>query len=319
MIDTKSQILRKKYPVLAIAIALVAVVGTACASDTNSTPDDATVVITTTYALTFIAERIGGDRISLTQLVKPGVEAHDFEPAPSDVRAISESDLFIYNHPAFESWALNAAAAASGDNENSTVAVWTVNLEGEGEGHGGQEHERSTLDAHVWLNPLKAQEQADRILSALTEVDPDGSQIFTRNADALDIELRALDELIAAQLTNCDLYDVVVSHLAFGHMAERYGFNQIGLAGLSPEFESGPSQIATVIEKIDELGINHILQEPIVSVRLAETVSAETGAQLLVLHPLEVRTGDEASQDLSYIDIMKKNADALGTAMACAG
>jgi zinc transport system substrate-binding protein len=319
MIDTKSQILRKKYPVLAIAIALVAVVGTACASDTNSTPDDATVVITTTYPLTFIAERIGGDRISLTQLVKPGVEAHDFEPAPSDVRAISESDLFIYNHPAFESWALNAAAAASGDNENSTVAVWTVNLEGEGEGHGGQEHERSTLDAHVWLNPLKAQEQADRILSALTEVDPDGSQIFTRNADALDIELRALDELIAAQLTNCDLYDVVVSHLAFGHMAERYGFNQIGLAGLSPEFESGPSQIATVIEKIDELGINHILQEPIVSVRLAETVSAETGAQLLVLHPLEVRTGDEASQDLSYIDIMKKNADALGTAMACAG
>ena len=319
MIDTKSQILRKKYPVLAIAIALVAVVGTACASDTNSTPDDATVVITTTYPLTFIAERIGGDRISLTQLVKPGVEAHDFEPAPSDVRAISESDLFIYNHPAFESWALNAAAAASGDNENSTVAVWTVNLEGEGEGHGGQEHERSTLDAHVWLNPLKAQEQADRILSALTEVDPDGSQIFTRNADALDIELRALDELIAAQLTNCDLYDVVVSHLAFGHMAERYGFHQIGLAGLSPEFDSGPSQIATVIEKIDELGINHILQEPIVSVRLAETVSAETGAQLLVLHPLEVRTGDEASQDLSYIDIMKKNADALGTAMACAG
>jgi zinc transport system substrate-binding protein len=319
MIDTKSQILRKKYPVLAIAIALVAVVGTACASDTNSTPDDATVVITTTYPLTFIAERIGGDRISLTQLVKPGVEAHDFEPAPSDVRAISESDLFIYNHPAFESWALNAAAAASGDNENSTVAVWTVNLEGEREGHGGQEHERSTLDAHVWLNPLKAQEQADRILSALTEVDPDGSQIFTRNADALDIELRALDELIAAQLTNCDLYDVVVSHLAFGHMAERYGFNQIGLAGLSPEFESGPSQIATVIEKIDELGINHILQEPIVSVRLAETVSAETGAQLLVLHPLEVRTGDEASQGLSYIDIMKKNADALGTAMACAG
>ena len=317
MIDTKSQILRKKYPVLAIAIALVAVVGTACASDTNSTPDDATVVITTTYPLTFIAERIGGDRISVTQLVKPGVEAHDFEPAPSDVRAISESDLFIYNHPAFESWALNAAAAASGDNENSTVAVWTVNLEGEG--HGGQEHERSTVDAHVWLNPLKAQEQADRILSALTEVDPDGSQIFTRNADALDIELRALDELIAAQLTNCDLYDVVVSHLAFGHMAERYGFNQIGLAGLSPEFESGPSQIATVIEKIDELGINHILQEPIVSVRLAETVSAETGAQLLVLHPLEVRTSDEASQGLSYIDIMKKNADALGTAMACAG
>ena len=168
MIDTKSSILRRKYSVLAITIALVAVAGAACNSNINSTPDDATVVTTTTYPLTFIAERIGGDRISVTQLVKPGIEAYDFEPAPSDVRAISESDLFIYNHPAFESWALNAAAASSSDKENLTVAVHTVNLELEGEDHGGQEHDHSTLDAHVWLNPLEAQKQADRIMSALT-------------------------------------------------------------------------------------------------------------------------------------------------------
>ena len=52
-------------------------------------------VVTTTYPLTFIAERIGGERISIVQIVKPGVEAHDFEPAPSDVIQIKESDIFI--------------------------------------------------------------------------------------------------------------------------------------------------------------------------------------------------------------------------------
>ena len=298
---------------------LLALLISACKSDINEEQDDKVSVVTTTYPLTFITERIGGDRLVINQLVKPGVEAHDFEPAPSDVIAISNSDLFIYNHPAFESWALNAATASNSDGGKSTVAVQTITEDIHHEDHGGQAHDDDELDAHVWLNPLEAQEQAERVLSALIEVDPDGSQSYTRNADSLKIELRSLDELIAARISNCELDSVVVSHLAYGHMAEQYGFSQIGLAGLSPEFESGPSQLAKVIERMGELGINHILQEPIVSDRLATTVSAETGAELLTLHPLEVRTTNEVSEGLSYLDIMKSNAEALSTAMSCAG
>ena len=291
----------------------ISVVAVACDGDLDPPPGGEVTVITTTYPLTFLSEKIGGNRITVNQLTKPGVEAHDFEPAPSDIRAISDSELFIYNHPSFESWALNAAYASSTDGDNSpTVTVQTVILESVGEDH-GEDH----VDTHVWLNPLKAQKQADRILSALVEIDPEGAQIYTRNADGLDVELQALDDLINNQISNCELNSVVVSHLAFGHMAERYGFEQIGLAGLSPEFESGPAQIAGVIKKINELGISHIMQEPIVSNRLAETVAAETGAELLSLHPLEVRTSEQASAELDYLDIMKSNADALQTALRC--
>ena len=291
----------------------ISVVAVACDGDLDPPPGGEVTVITTTYPLTFLSEKIGGNRITVNQLTKPGVEAHDFEPAPSDIRAISDSELFIYNHPSFESWALNAAYASSTDGDNSPmVTVQTVILESVGEDH-GEDH----VDAHVWLNPLKAQKQADRILSALIEVDPEGAQIYTRNADGLDVELQALDDLINKQISSCELDSVVVSHLAFGHMAERYGFEQIGLAGLSPEFESGPAQIAGVIKKINELGISHIMQEPIVSNRLAETVAAETGAELLSLHPLEVRTSEQASAELDYLDIMKSNADALQTALRC--
>ena len=287
----------------------ISVVAVACDGDLDPPPGGEVTVITTTYPLTFLSEKIGGNRITVNQLTKPGVEAHDFEPAPSDIRAISDSELFIYNHPSFESWALNAAYASSTDGDSSpTVTVQTVILESVGEDH---------VDAHVWLNPLKAQKQADRILSALIEVDPEGAQIYTRNADGLDVELQALDDLINKQISSCKLDSVVVSHLAFGHMAERYGFEQIGLAGLSPEFESGPAQIAGVIKKINELGISHIMQEPIVSNRLAETVAAETGAELLSLHPLEVRTSEQASTGLDYLDIMKSNADALQIALRC--
>jgi zinc transport system substrate-binding protein len=319
MSDTTSQKNFSRNALLVLLLVAISVVAIACDGDLDPPPGGEVTVITTTYPLTFLSEKIGGNRITVNQLTKPGVEAHDFEPAPSDVRAISDSDLFIYNHPSFESWALNAAAAASdADGDDSpTVTVQTINLESAGEDHGGQAVDDSTFDAHVWLNPLKAQKQADRILSALIEVDPEGAQIYTRNADGLDVELQALDDLINKQISSCELDSVVVSHLAFGHMAERYGFEQIGLAGLSPEFESGPAQIAGVIKKINELGISHIMQEPIVSNRLAETVAAETGAELLSLHPLEVRTSEQASTGLDYLDIMKSNADALQTALRC--
>jgi zinc transport system substrate-binding protein len=272
-------------------------------------------VATTTYPLTYLTEKIGGNRVVVNQVVKPGIEAHDFEPAPSDIRAITNSTLFIYNHPAFESWALNAATAARNDGAERIVVVQTINLESADEDH-DEDHGHDD-DAHVWLNPLKALEQSERILSALIEVDPESSRDYTRNAAALSVELRALDDLISRELANCNLGSVVVSHLAFGHIAERYGFEQIGLAGLSPEFESGPSQIAQVIDRIDALGIKHILREPIVSDRLAESVAAETGATLLTLHPLEVRTSAEASEGLDYIDIMKSNAATLHTALGC--
>ena len=313
MPDTKSQQILPRNAFWALLLVAISVVAVACDGDLDPPPGGEVTVITTTYPLTFLSEKIGGNRITVNQLTKPGVEAHDFEPAPSDIRAISDSELFIYNHPSFESWALNAAYASSTDGDNSpTVTVQTVILESVGEDH-GEDH----VDTHVWLNPLKAQKQADRILSALVEIDPEGAQIYTRNADGLDVELQALDDLINKQISSCELDSVVVSHLAFGHMAERYGFEQIGLAGLSPEFESGPAQIAGVIKKINELGISHIMQEPIVSNRLAETVAAETGAELLSLHPLEVRTSEQASAELDYLDIMKSNADALQTALRC--
>jgi zinc transport system substrate-binding protein len=304
--------------VLFLLTALLTVLTLACTEETVEPASDRLRVVTTTYPLTFMAERIGGNRVAVTQLVKPGVEAHDFEPAPSDIREISDASVFIYNHPALEGWALNAArTASSASGGGSVLTVQTIDLESAGEDHGGQATDDSLLDAHVWLNPLKALEQAEGIFAALSDVDPEGSEIYTANLSTLGSELRALDEQISSELASCELDSVVVSHLAYGHLAERYGFSQIGLSGLSPESESGPSQIASVIERMNDSDIRYILQEPIVSDRLAVTVAAETNAELLVLHPLETRTLEEVSAGTTYIDIMKSNSETLSTALGC--
>ena len=310
---------RPASAVLSAFVLLVIAVAAACGSEPDEPADGKITVVTTTYPLTFMARRIGGSRVSVVQLIKSGVEAHDFEPVPSNVRTIASADIFFYNHPAFEPWAL-AAATASGSRSGGTAqsnAIQTVILESEGEDHGSQEVNDADFDPHVWLNPLRAQEQAERIAAALVTDDPEGSLEYVRNSDGLEAELRGLDELIARRLSDCALGTAVVSHLAYGHMAERYGFNQLGLAGLSPEFESGPSHIASVIRQIDELGIRYILQEPIASDRLAETVAAEAGVDILIMHPLAVRTFDEAKAGADYFSIMQANSEVLAMALQC--
>ncbi len=310
---------RPASAVLSAFVLLVIAVVAACGSEPDEPADGKITVVTTTYPLTFMARKIGGNRVSVVQLIKSGVEAHDFEPVPSNVRTIASADIFFYNHLAFEPWAL-AAATASGSGSGGTAqsnAIQTVILESEGEDHGGKEVDDADFDPHVWLNPLRAQEQAERIAAALGTADPDGSLEYVRNSDGLEAELRGLDELIGRRLSDCALDTAVVSHLAYGHMAERYGFNQLGLAGPSPEFESGPSHIASVIRQIDELGIRYILQEPIASDRLAETVAAEAGVDILVMHPLAVRTVDEAKAGADYFSIMQENSEALAIALQC--
>ena len=310
---------RPASAVLSAFVLLVIAVFAACGSEPDEPADGKITVVTTTYPLTFMARRIGGSRVSVVQLIKSGVEAHDFEPVPSNVRTIASADIFFYNHPAFEPWAL-AAATASGSRSGGTAqsnAIQTVILESEGEDHGSQEVNDADFDPHVWLNPLRAQEQAERIAAALVTDDPEGSLEYVRNSDGLEAELRGLDELIARRLSDCALGTAVVSHLAYGHMAERYGFNQLGLAGLSPEFESGPSHIASVIRQIDGLGIRYILQEPIANDRLAETVAAEAGVDILIMHPLAVRTFDEAKAGADYFSIMQANSEVLAMALQC--
>ena len=100
-------------------------------------------------------------------------------------------------------------------------------------------------------------------------------------------------------------------------MAERYGFNQIGLAGLAPNFESSPSRLTRAIKTISDLGISHILQEPIVSDELIKTLAEETGAEISTLHPLESLSINDLKSGETYLSVMKSNGNALSKAMGC--
>lgn len=301
-----------------LAVAFTTVVACSSSGDTSGSPASSLNVVTTIYPVTYFAERIGGERVAVGSLAKPGVEAHDFEPSPGDIIALREADVFVYTDPAFEVWVEDALANVG---SNGPIAVRTANLEAdhddEQDAAESDDHDHGGVDPHVWLNPREAIEQVRAIQAAFIEADSVGVETYATNADILVTELQTLDVEIASALTSCTLDTIVVSHLAYGHFAERYAITQIGLADLSAEFETTPRRIADIIEQIKLLGVGHILQEPILNDDLANTVAGETGAEILPLHPLESLTSAELEAGDTYFTVMRRNLDSLKIALNC--
>jgi len=301
----------KKYIALVATLSVVAVLS-ACGSEEVDAPlslNSVVVidVVTTIYPVTYFVERIGGDLVSVTPLLKPGVPSHDFEPGPSDIIELAGADMVVYNHPSFEIWVADALDATA---NASRVIVQAADIDAS---------ESDGIDPHVWLNPLKAVAMVEKIRDGLVAVLPASANVISANADDLIAELTALNDQIVESLAVCGHREIVVSHLAYGHLTGPLGVRQIGLSGISAESETGARRVAEVIDEMRELKLKFILQEPLSNSDLAKTVARETGVEILQLHPLEALTEDEQQVGDDYFTVMQRNIDSLVLALGCSG
>lgn len=302
----------------AILAGLVAVLFAGCA--TAADDGDGTIdVAAAFYPLQFAAERVGGAHVHVDNLTPQGAEPHDVELSARDVAAMLDADLVVYLAgfaPAID----DAAADAAGFDVTGAAGLVDDHADdddGHGaDGHDGDEHDHTGADPHFWLDPIRLADVGDAIAERLADIRPGAAGDFRANAAALRAELEALDAELAAGLADCAITDIVTSHSAFGYLAERYGFRQIGVTGLSPHEEPSPGRLAEVSELVRDRGVSTIYYETLVDPGVAETVAAETGVATAVLDPLEGLTADSAGDD--YVAVMRANLDALRDGQGCA-
>ncbi|MGX4652722.1 metal ABC transporter substrate-binding protein [Micromonospora sp. SCSIO 07396] len=312
-------IARTRFRALTAATALLALIGlTACSTEGAGADPDRVDVVAAFYPLQFVAERVGGDAVTVTNLAKPGAEPHDLELNPRQVGQVSEAELVFYLkgfQPAVdEAVAQNAADRAF---DVTTVAPLRDATAG-GHDHEGEdghaEEENGGKDPHLWLDPTRLATVADRLAERLGVVDPGRAAEYTGRARTLRGELEKLDTEYAAGLKTCQRREIVVSHAAFGYLAERYQLEQIGLTGLTPDTEPAPQRLAEVAREAREHGATTIFFETLVSPKVAETIAAEVGAKTAVLDPIEGLSTDGGGD---YLSVMRTNLTTLRTALGC--
>jgi zinc transport system substrate-binding protein len=333
----RSPVLRRSTLALA-AVLLGTAALTGCGEEAggSGTPDDPLQVVASFYPLQWMAEQVGGDRVEVTSLTKPGAEPHDLELTPRAVGSIQDADAVVFLSE-FQPAVDQAVVEAQGEVFDARDATELLPVEHAGEEHEDEAHDEAaeheheegeeghdhshdyevgSTDPHFWLDPTKVAEVATAFADSLAEADPAHAADYRANAEALADRLDELDGELEAGLADCEQTDLVTSHEAFGYLARRYGFEQVGISGLAPEADPSSKAIAEVADFVEEHDVTTIYFETLTSPAVAETLASEAGAETAVLDPLEGLTDESKGDD--YLEVMRSNLATLRAGQDCA-
>ncbi|PIQ77470.1 zinc ABC transporter substrate-binding lipoprotein ZnuA [Candidatus Peregrinibacteria bacterium CG11_big_fil_rev_8_21_14_0_20_46_8] len=308
---------------IGVIITLIAVLAACSPTTTPPQTDDTKISIAATiYPLSYIAEEIGGDLITLNSIIPQGSEAHAFEPTARTVASLNQVDLFLYNGAGIDTWAerLHPSLEAQGVHViRMTDNVTLLNAEEheeEDDDHGDEE-EHGEFDPHIWLDPLVMQSQGRVVRDAFVKLNPENAAQYDANLTAYLQKMDSLNAEFRAGLNECELDTIVVSHNAYQYLGNRYGIDVEAISGISPEEEPSPRHLAELVQLSEEKGIKHIFFEEQTSPKFSETLAREIGAETLVLYPIETRTEEQVAADDDYIKIMQKNLENMRLALRC--
>lgn len=286
-----------------------------------SKDDQSLVAYTTLFPIVDFAKKIGEDHIRIENILPPGTDEHIYEPSTDTLINIAKADLFLYSSIGSEGYVdkiVNALAE-----EKVTMIDISSGIEpivygmaaDEHEHEHEHEHHHSDVDPHIWLDPQRALLIAENIYDILAEYKPAEKETFAANLQSLKEELLQLDEQMTQLVQKADKKMILVSHAAFGYWEERYGIEQLSIAGLTTSNEPSQKQLQQLIELAKENNIQYVLFEQNITPKIAEVVKQELQAESLRLHNLAVLTEEDIEQQEDYVSLMKENMNVLQTAL----
>ncbi|MEK7524709.1 MAG: zinc ABC transporter substrate-binding protein [Patescibacteria group bacterium] len=271
-------------------------------------------IVASFYPWYEIAVRVGGDLVKVTNLTPAGAEPHDYEPTPQDIIALKKARLVIFNGAGLEPWAEKLIPQLEKD--GATTFNASQNFGDLLHSTDSQEN-YSGLDPHLWLDPLSYKDAVQMVTQKLASLDPAQKGVYEKNAQKYMQEIDGVHADFERGLKVCKFRSFVTNHAAFAYLARRYNLTMVPIAGLSPDAEPSPRELANLATDVKKLGVKYILVETLVSPKVAEVLAKEVGAQTLELNPLEGLTPEQISDGKNYISVMKENLEHLKTALEC--
>jgi zinc transport system substrate-binding protein len=289
------------------------------------------VVVTTLFPLYDFTKNVVGDLATVYLLLPPGTEPHSFEPSPHDMLKINDADIFIYTGPFMEPWADRVLKGIDRSrilivDASSGVTLLAVRAKNHEAGHKGPDtdsthshnHRDGQYDPHIWLDFANAEKMVDTITEALSIKDPLNRVRYTENASVYKSKMAELDKRYKEKLSRCAARVFVHGgHYAFSYLANRYGLVYISAYEGSPNAEPSPRRLAYLESVVLKNRSKGIFYEELITPRIAETLSRETGIPLLKLHGAHNISRDEMSRGVTFLSLMEDNLINLSAGLNC--
>ena len=285
--------------------------------------------------------------ISTKMLVKPGAETHTYEPTPQDIIDIKNADMFVYVGGDSDDWVKKVLKDV--DTKKTHVVklidlVSTVNeeivegMEDEDHDHDHEDHDHAKhdhdhdhdhelhehkhdhdeeeegpeIDEHVWTSPKKAMEIVKKIAEVASEIDVAEKNKIDDNAEKYVAEIAQVDKDLHQAIDGKISEIVVADRFPFRYFADEFGLKYAAaFSGCSEQTEASAKTISFLINKVKQDKVKKIYKIELSNGKIAETVSKDTGAEVLELHSAHNVTAEDFSKGVTYVDLMKRNLAVL--------
>ena len=303
----------KKRSILWLMLAFFVLVLGACGQKTGQDKSAETKgmkIVTSFYPVYSMVKEISGD-LNDVRMIQSSSGIHSFEPSANDIAAIYDADVFVYHSHTLESWAGSLDLSLQNSKVKVIEASEGMTLErvsGLEDMQAGDGIDEKTLyDPHTWLDPEKVAEETQIIADKLSELDNANKDTYQKNAQSYSNKAHNLTNKYKPIFEKASQKTFVTQHTAFSYLAKRFGLNQLGIAGISPDQEPSPRQLTEIQDFVKTYKVKTIFTESNASSKVADTLVKSTGVSLKTLNPLEA----DPQNDKSYLENLEENLAVL--------
>ncbi len=273
-------------------------------------------VVTTTGMIADAARRIGGTRIAVRGLMGPGVDPHAYRQTRSDIAALAGADLVLWHGLGLEAQLMAFLADMARSRRVVAVAeAVPADLLRPFADYPGR------YDPHLWMVPTLWLQVVAAVEAALMAADPAGAADYAAAAQAYHDEILALSDYAAGVLASvpAPARVLVTAHDAFGYFGAAYGFEVLGVQGISTESEAGVQRITALVDLMVTRGITAVFVESSVSDRALQALIEGAAARG---HPVAIggtlfsdAMGPIGTYEGTYIGMIDHNVTTIARAL----
>ena len=240
---------------------------------------------------TFV-EAIGGEKVNVSLMVKPGNSPHTYEPKPSQMLDISKADLYFAIDVEFEKvWlprfkSLNAKMQVIDLADNiEKIKMQQAHHDDSAEHahHEGHDHEGD--DPHIWTAPKNVKIIAENIYEALVKADAQNKAYYRSNLQTFLASVEETDSKIKEILSALKgSRKFMVFHPSWGYFAKAYNLEQIAVEveGKEPK----PKALIRLLKEAKEEKVSAIFTQPEFSDSVSKIIANELHIPVVKVSPL---------------------------------
>ncbi|MEW4487867.1 zinc ABC transporter substrate-binding protein [Thalassoglobus sp. JC818] len=272
--------------------------------------------MTTTGMVAELVRHVGGDRVTVKQIMGAGVDPHLYKATRDDVQKIMQADLVFYSGLMLEGKMADVFVKVARSKPVYAVTELIQEdqlLEPEGaEGH---------LDPHVWMDVAAWSQCIDVVEKALSDYSPAHASEFQSRANEYRTQLEKLHEYGKTSIATIPESSriLITSHDAFNYFGRAYSLEVVGVQGLSTESEAGLQRINELVDLIVDRKVKAVFVES--SVSRKNIMALVEGAQSKG-HTVEIggelfsdAMGPDGSYEGTYVGMLDHNITSVTKAL----